>query len=158
MKAVLQRVSSASVTVDGKVIGAIGKGLLILCGVETGDTDADSTYLAQKAVDLRIFSDADGKMNLALAESGGQALVVSQFTLIADWKRGRRPGFSRAAHPEEGKRLYEHFCECIRKQGIHVETGQFGAHMDVALVNDGPVTLLLETESRSGSKSETAAN
>jgi D-tyrosyl-tRNA(Tyr) deacylase len=149
MKAVLQRVSSASVTVDGQIVGEIGKGLLILVGVEQGDTDADSTYLAQKTVELRIFNDDDGKMNLSLADVGGQALIVSQFTLIADWKKGRRPGFSRAAKPEEGKRLYEHYVECIRKQGITGGTGIFGAHMEVALVNDGPVTLLLETESKS---------
>jgi len=146
MKAVLQRVSSASVTVDGKVVGEIGKGLMILLGVETGDTDADSTYLAQKAVELRIFPDTEGKMNLSVADVGGDVLVVSQFTLIADWKKGRRPGFSRAARPEEGNRLYEHFSECVRKQGLQVQNGIFGAHMDVALVNDGPVTLLLEAE------------
>jgi D-tyrosyl-tRNA(Tyr) deacylase len=146
MKAVLQRVSSASVTVDGKVVGEIGKGLLILFGVEEGDTDADSAYLAQKTVDLRIFPDSDQKMNLSLIDAGGQALIVSQFTLIADWKKGRRPGFSRAAKPEEGNRLYEHYVECVRKLGITVEKGVFGAHMDVALVNDGPVTLLLETD------------
>ncbi|MBX9670674.1 MAG: D-tyrosyl-tRNA(Tyr) deacylase [Candidatus Obscuribacterales bacterium] len=146
MKAVLQRVSSASVTVDGQCVGKIEKGLVILLGVETGDCDSDSTYLAQKAVELRIFPDADNKMNLSLADAGGQALIVSQFTLIADWKKGRRPGFSRAARPEEGNRLYEHFIAAVRQQGIHVETGIFGADMDVALVNDGPVTLILETE------------
>lgn len=145
MKAILQRVTSASVTVDGKTVGAIGKGLLILLGVETGDSEAESTYLAQKTVDLRIFADADNKMNLSVIDAGGQVLVVSQFTLIADWKKGRRPGFSRAARPDEGNRLYEHYMECIRQHGVHVEAGIFGAHMDVALVNDGPVTLILET-------------
>ena len=146
MKAILQRVTSASVTVDGKTVGAIGKGLLILLGVETGDTDADGTYLAQKTVDLRIFNDADNKMNLSLLDVGGQVLAVSQFTLIADWKKGRRPGFSRAARPDEGNRLYEHYKECIRQLGVTVEAGVFGAHMDVALVNDGPVTIILETD------------
>lgn len=151
MKAVLQRVSSASVTVGGKKVGEIGKGLLILLGVEGGDTDADSAYLAQKTVELRIFPDAEGKMNRSLMEAGGQVLVVSQFTLIADWKKGRRPGFSRAARPDEGNRLYEHFGESIRKQGVTVTNGVFGAHMDVALVNDGPVTLILETDPKSES-------
>ncbi len=146
MKVILQRVTSASVTVEGKTVGQIGKGLLILVGVESGDTDADSTYLAKKTVDLRIFSDADNKMNLSLLDAGGQVLAVSQFTLIADWKNGRRPGFSRAARPDEGNRLYEHYKECLRKLGVHVEAGVFGAHMDVALVNDGPVTLILETQ------------
>jgi D-aminoacyl-tRNA deacylase len=146
MKVILQRVTSASVTVLGKTVGQIGKGLLILVGVETGDTEADSTYLAKKTVDLRIFSDADNKMNLSLLDAGGQVLAVSQFTLIADWKNGRRPGFSRAARPDEGNRLYEHYKESLRKLGVHVEAGVFGAHMDVALVNDGPVTLILETQ------------
>jgi D-aminoacyl-tRNA deacylase len=153
MKAVLQRVSGAAVSVDGTVIGKVGtgpgdkaaKGLVILLGVEEGDLDKDSVYLAQKTAELRIFSDNDGKMNLSVADVGGSLLVISQFTLIADWRKGRRPGFSRAAAPKEGERLYEHYVQQLRSLGLHVETGSFGAHMEVALVNDGPVTLLLES-------------
>lgn len=145
MKAVLQRVSSASVTVDGQRVGEIGHGLLILLGVQNGDRDEDSVYLAGKTVDLRIFEDDQGKMNRSLIETGGKALVVSQFTLFADWRKGRRPGFTRAASPAEGNRLYEHFVEQVRGRGVTVVTGVFGAHMEVALVNDGPVTLILDT-------------
>lgn len=153
MKAVLQRVKGASVTVDGAVIGKVGTGpgdehgtgLVVLLGVEEGDLDKDSVYLAQKTADLRIFSDNDGKMNLSVSDVGGSVLVISQFTLIADWRKGRRPGFSRAAAPKEGERLYEHYVQQLRSAGLHVETGSFGADMAVALVNDGPVTLLLES-------------
>jgi|LakMenEpi03Aug12_release.lakeMendotaPanAssembly.Ray.scaffolds.fasta_scaffold376488_2 D-tyrosyl-tRNA(Tyr) deacylase len=153
MKAVLQRVKGASVTVDGAVIGKIGSGpgdsqgtgLVVLLGVEEGDLDKDSVYLAQKTADLRIFSDNDGKMNLSIKDAGGSVLVISQFTLIADWRKGRRPGFSRAAAPKEGERLYEHYVQQLKNAGLHVETGSFGADMAVALVNDGPVTLLLES-------------
>jgi D-tyrosyl-tRNA(Tyr) deacylase len=153
MKAVLQRVLGASVTVDGAVIGKVGKGpgdaegkgLVVLLGVEEGDLDKDSVFLAQKTADLRIFSDNDGKMNLSISDVGGSVLVISQFTLIADWRKGRRPGFSRAAAAKEGERLYEHYVQQLRAAGLQVETGSFGAHMEVALVNDGPVTLLLES-------------
>ncbi len=153
MKAVLQRVKGASVTVDGAVIGKIGTGpgdpqgtgLVVLLGVEEGDLDKDSAYLAQKTADLRIFADNEGKMNLSIKDAGGSVLVISQFTLIADWRKGRRPGFSRAAAPAEGERLYEHYVQQLRSAGLHVETGSFGADMAVALVNDGPVTLLLES-------------
>lgn len=153
MKAVLQRVKGASVTVDGQVIGKVGSGpgdpqgtgLVVLLGVEEGDLDKDSVFLAQKTADLRIFSDNDGKMNLSVKDVGGSILVISQFTLIADWRKGRRPGFSRAAAPKEGERLYEHYVQQLRGAGLHVETGSFGADMAVALVNDGPVTLLLES-------------
>lgn len=150
MKAVLQRASRAGVTVDGEVISSFqaadGKacGLLILLGVEQGDSEADSIYLAGKAAELRIFEDAEGKMNLSVLEAGGQVIVVSQFTLLADWKKGRRPGFTKAAAPSEGERLYLHFCEELRKKGLHVGTGRFGAHMEVELINSGPVTILLE--------------
>ncbi len=150
MKAVLQRASRASVVVDGAVVSQFESeshracGLLILLGVEVGDSEADSIYLATKAADLRIFDDQDGKMNLALAEAGGQVIVVSQFTLLADWKKGRRPGFQQAAPPAEGERLYLHFCEQLRQKNLTVGTGIFGAHMAVSLVNDGPVTILLE--------------
>lgn len=154
MKAVLQRVQKAAVVVDGEVVGAIEKpqnstqgGLLVLLGVEQGDTEADSTYLAQKTVELRIFADEEGKMNRSVADIGGTVLVVSQFTLIADWRKGRRPGFTKAAAPEEGNRLYLHFCDEIAKRGVPVQKGVFGAHMEVSLINDGPVTLLLDNRS-----------
>jgi len=147
MKAVLQRVSSASVTVDSAVVGDISLGLMILLGVEQGDTEQDATYLAQKSCELRIFADEAGKMNKSIREVGGSILVVSQFTLIADWRKGRRPGFTRAAAPAEGERLYLYFVEQLRNLGVEVETGIFGAHMDVSLVNDGPVTLLLDNRS-----------
>lgn len=147
MKAVLQRVSKASVTVDGNIVGSIGKGLMILVGVEQGDSERDSTFLARKSAEMRIFPDQEGKMNLSLTDVSGQALVISQFTLIADWKKGRRPSFIKAAPPAEGSRLYEHFAQELRGIGVHVETGVFGAHMDVSLVNDGPVTMLLEYQS-----------
>lgn len=154
MKAVLQRASRASVTVAGEVISCfpagpadgIACGLLILLGVEQGDSEADSVYLAGKAAELRIFDDAEGKMNLSLSEAGGHVIVVSQFTLLADWKKGRRPGFTKAAPPAEGERLYLHFCEEMRKRGLQVGTGKFGAHMEVELINSGPVTILLEAK------------
>jgi len=150
MKAVLQRASRASVTVEGQVIASFQSpndracGLLILLGVEEGDSEADAVYLAQKAAELRIFDDAEGKMNLSALESGAQAIVVSQFTLLADWKKGRRPGFTQAAKPAEGERLYLYFVEQFKKLGMTVGTGKFGAHMEVALNNSGPVTILLE--------------
>jgi D-tyrosyl-tRNA(Tyr) deacylase len=144
MKAVLQRVSQAAVVVDGKTVGAIEQGFMILIGVEKGDDERDSTFLAKKIVDMRIFNDEAGKMNLSLKDVGGSALVISQFTLPADWKKGRRPSFIRAAEPSEGERLYLHFANEIRSLGIPVETGVFGAHMMVSLTNDGPVTMILE--------------
>lgn len=147
MKAVLQRVSKASVTVDGSIVGSIDNGLMILVGVEQGDTEGDSRFLARKSAEMRIFPDREGKMNLSLLDVGGKALVISQFTLIADWKKGRRPSFIKAASPADGNRLYEHFAQELRNLAVHVETGVFGAHMDVSLVNDGPVTMLLEYQS-----------
>lgn len=150
MKAVLQRVSKASVTVDGNVVGSIDTGLVILVGVEQGDSESDSAFLARKSAEMRIFPDEEGKMNRSLTDVGGRALVISQFTLVADWKKGRRPSFIKAAPPEEGNRLYEHFAQEMRALGVHVETGVFGAHMDVSLVNDGPVTILLEYQSARG--------
>jgi D-tyrosyl-tRNA(Tyr) deacylase len=148
MKAVLQRVSRASVTVDGQIIGQIGRGLLVLLGVEQGDTDADAQQLADKSVQLRIFDDADGKMNLALADVGGAMLVVSQFTLLGDCRKGRRPSFIQAAPPELAERLYEVFIAAVGVQDIPVATGKFRAMMQVELVNDGPVTLLLDSRKR----------
>lgn len=145
MLAVVQRVSRASVTVEGKVTGAIGIGLLILLGVARGDEDADAAWLAAKCASLRIFPDDEGKMNRSVDEVGGAVLVVSQFTLLGDCEKGRRPSFIQAAPPDEANRLYGRFVEEVRALGLPVETGVFQAHMDVALVNDGPVTLLVDS-------------
>lgn len=145
MRAVIQRVSQASVTVEGEITGQIERGFLVLLGVGNDDTEDDAVYLAGKAVGLRVFEDADGKMNLSLADVGGAMLVVSQFTLYGDARKGRRPSFIEAARPEKANQLYESFCAEVRGQGIRVETGRFQKHMDVALVNDGPVTLLLDS-------------
>ena len=145
MRALLQRVSSASVTVDGETIGEIGPGLLILVCAMPGDTGETGARLAEKIAKLRLFKDEAGKMNLSLAQTGGAALVVSQFTLAADTSRGNRPGFSGAAKPDEAKALYESFADDLTGLGIPVARGRFGADMAVALVNDGPVTLWLDT-------------
>lgn len=149
MKAVLQRVTRASVTVDGQIVGQIGRGLLVLLGVEQGDREADAQQLADKSVQLRIFDDANGKMNLALPDVQGAMLVVSQFTLLGDCRKGRRPSFIQAAPPDIAERLYETFVAAVGVQGIPVATGQFRAMMQVELVNDGPVTLLLDSRKRS---------
>lgn len=145
MRAVVQRVSSASVTVDGEVVGRIGQGMCVLLGVASDDTDTDVAYTANKIVGLRIFHDEGGKMNRSLTEAGGAMLVVSQFTLYGDCRKGRRPSFIAAAPPERADELYQAFVAAVRGQGIHVETGRFQAMMDVALVNDGPVTLLIDS-------------
>ena len=145
MRALLQRVSEASVTVEGEVIGQIGPGLLILICAMQGDSEAEVDKLAAKISKLRIFKDDADKMNRSLLDSGGAALVVSQFTLAADTSRGNRPGFSTAAPPDEGNRLYEYFAAQLATLDITVETGQFAADMQVALVNDGPVTIWMET-------------
>jgi D-tyrosyl-tRNA(Tyr) deacylase len=145
MRAVLQRVASARVEVDGKSVGEIGRGLLILLGVEQGDSAEDARYLAEKSAQLRIFEDAAGKMNLSLEDVGGQILAVSQFTLLADCRKGRRPGFSRAALPEPADALYQQFVALLRERGLTVATGIFQAEMQVHLINDGPVTLLLDS-------------
>jgi D-tyrosyl-tRNA(Tyr) deacylase len=145
MRAVLQRVKEASVRVEGAMVGRIGRGLLVLLGVGQGDTEADAEYLAEKALNLRIFADEAGQMNRSLLDVGGGILVVSQFTLYGDARKGRRPGYSDAAAPEEANRLYEHFVARLRPSGLAVETGVFRAMMDVALLNDGPVTLLLDS-------------
>ncbi len=144
MRAVLQRVTKASVTVEGETLGQIDQGLLILVCAMAGDTSADADRLAAKIVKLRIFKDAEGKMNLPVTAAGNAALIVSQFTLAADL-RGNRPGFSYAAAPEEGRRLYEYFTQRIAAEGITVATGIFGADMDVALNNDGPVTIWMDS-------------
>ncbi len=144
MRAVVQRVSNASVTVEGRVTGSIQKGFLVLLGIEEDDTGKDLDYILDKLLGLRIFEDADGKMNLSIMDVEGQILLVSQFTLLGDARHGRRPSFIRAARPEKAIPLYEEAILKLR-QSIRVETGEFGAHMDVALVNDGPVTILLES-------------
>lgn len=146
MRAVIQRVKESSVAVDEQVISRISRGLLVLLGVARGDQPADADYLAHKIANLRIFEDESGKMNRSLLETGGQMLVVSQFTLLGDCRKGRRPSFVAAAGPAEAEELYEFFNEAVRRFGIPVETGRFGAMMAVALVNDGPVTLILESQ------------
>jgi D-tyrosyl-tRNA(Tyr) deacylase len=145
MRAVVQRVSEASVRVGGDVVGRIGRGLLVLLGVGSGDGDADADALADKTVNLRIFPDESGAMNRSLLDAGGQLLVVSQFTLYGDARKGRRPSFLDAAPPEEANRLYRHFMERARAAGVPVEAGVFRASMDVSLVNEGPVTILLDS-------------
>ncbi len=146
MKACVQRVSQASVTVAGEVVGQIDHGLVVLLGVGQADTQADADYLARKLVDLRVFEDDQGKMNRSLTDVGGAMLVVSQFTLWGDCRKGRRPSFVDAAPPEMAERLYEHFARAVASCGVRVATGRFRAHMLVALVNDGPVTLLVESK------------
>lgn len=144
MRALVQRVSEAAVRVDGQVVGEIGPGLLILVCAMAGDAEAEADRLARRIARMRIFRDAADKMNLSLIDTGGAALVVSQFTLAADTSRGNRPGFSAAAPPAEGERLYGHFARALAAQGVPVRTGRFGAEMKVALVNDGPVTIWIE--------------
>ena len=147
MKTVIQRVSSADVTVDGDVVGRIDSGFMILFGAGQGDTEEEADYIARKTARMRIFSDENGKMNLSLKDIGGGALVISQFTLYADCRHGNRPGFTNAESPERAEQLYEYFCERLGEEaGIVVEKGIFGADMKVSLVNDGPVTILLEKE------------
>jgi D-tyrosyl-tRNA(Tyr) deacylase len=142
---VLQRVKEAKVTVEGQVTGAIGHGHLLLVGFTHGDTEEDLRYLAEKVVNLRVFEDEQGKMNRSLLDVGGAILSVSQFTLYGDCRKGRRPNFMEAARPEEALRMYDRFNELLREYGVQVETGVFGAMMEVSLVNDGPVTLMLES-------------
>lgn len=146
MRAAVQRVSRAKVTVEGKTVGKIGRGLLVLLGVTHADTEADANYLADKIVGLRIFEDSNGKMNLDTASVGGGILVVSQFTLYGDVRRGKRPSFDAAAPPERARQLYEYFVERIRAAGLPCETGRFQEMMQVELVNDGPVTILLDSQ------------
>jgi D-aminoacyl-tRNA deacylase len=146
MRAVVQRVSRCRVLVEGKAVGEIGPGLLVLLGVSKTDNEAAADYLAEKVLGLRIFEDAEGKMNLSVQDRHGEVLVVSQFTLYGDVRRGKRPSFDAAARPEEARRLYEYFVERVRAAGLRCETGQFQAMMDVELVNQGPVTIMLDSE------------
>lgn len=146
MKAVIQRVTGAEVKIDGKISGKIGGGLTVLLGVGNGDTEADMKYIADKIIGMRIFSDENDKMNLSLKDVGGSMLVISQFTLYGDCSHGRRPFFGDAMEPVGANKMYEDFVAYVRGQGIHTETGEFGADMKVTLTNDGPVTIVLESK------------
>lgn len=146
MRCVVQRCSRASVNVNGETVGQIGRGFMVLCGVAEGDTDADMEYCRAKIAGLRVFEDADEKMNLSLKDVGGEILLVSQFTLLGDARHGRRPSFSGAAAPDEADKLYEKLVSTLRDDGFKVETGRFRTHMMVELVNDGPVTILLDSK------------
>jgi len=145
MRAVVQRVTEANVEVAGEQVASIGRGFLVLLGVQEGDTEEDADYIAQKVADLRVFEDAAGKMNLSLADVAGAVLAVSQFTLLADCRKGRRPSFVQAARPEHAEELFLRFVEQVRSRGVPVQTGRFREHMHVRLLNDGPVTLLLDS-------------
>jgi len=146
MRAVIQRVKSSSVTVESEVVGEIGNGLLVFLGVAKPDKSDDADYLADKIINLRIFEDENSKMNRSLLDTGGQMLVVSQFTLLGNCKKGRRPSFIHAAGQNQAVKLYERFIEQVRQNGVSVETGRFQAMMDVSLINDGPVTFILESK------------
>ncbi len=148
MKVLLQRVSKASVSIDGAVVGAIGRGLAVLVGVACGDTEDDARLMAAKTAELRIFSDSEGKFNLSAKDVGGELLIVSQFTLLADARKGRRPSFTDAALPAEAERLFELFVAAARGTGLKVATGRFQAHMLVEIVNDGPVTIMLDSREK----------
>ena len=145
MKAVVQRVKQSSVKTNDEIVGHIGHGLLVLLGVAKGDSAEDADYLANKIINLRIFEDEDGKMNRSLRETGGELLAVSQFTLLADCRKGRRPSFIAAAEPDKATELYEKFVDRVRQMGVGVQTGRFRAMMEVALINDGPVTVIIES-------------
>ncbi|MEJ5248333.1 MAG: D-aminoacyl-tRNA deacylase [Caldilinea sp.] len=145
MRAVIQRVCSASVRVNGSEIGRIGRGFVVLVGVAHSDGEAEARLLARKIAGLRVFEDNDGKMNLSLSDVGGAVLAISQFTLYADVRKGRRPSFTDAARPEQAEPLYQRFCELLRAEGVPVQQGVFQAHMEVELVNDGPVTIWMDT-------------
>ncbi|MEK4386637.1 D-aminoacyl-tRNA deacylase [Solibacillus sp. FSL W7-1464] len=148
MRVILQRSKQASVTVDGQVTGAIQKGYVLLVGITHSDTEEDINYVAKKITDLRIWEDEDGKMNRSILDAGGDILSISQFTLYADTRKGKRPSFVEAARPEQAKPLWEAFNEQLKANGLHVETGVFGAMMDVALINDGPVTITIESKGK----------
>lgn len=145
MRAVIQRVTESSVKVEGEIVGEIGPGLMVLLGIEEDDSEKEVTTLVKKITGLRIFNDENGKFNLSLTDTGGSVLVISQFTLLGDCRKGRRPSFIKSARPETAVPLYESVIEGLRKAGVEVASGVFGAHMDVHLINDGPVTLLIDT-------------
>ncbi|MGQ9525907.1 MAG: D-aminoacyl-tRNA deacylase [Armatimonadota bacterium] len=146
MRAVVQRSLASSVSVDGRTIGSITRGLVVLLGVGQGDTEAEAAFMADKIANLRIFEDEQGKMNLSVLDVGGQVLLISQFTLYGDCRKGRRPSFISAAPPDEADRLYRRVADLLREMGLVVSTGEFGAHMLVSIQNDGPVTILLDSE------------
>lgn len=146
MRAVIQRVTEASVTVDNEILGKIGKGFVVLLGVADGDDDTDMKYIADKIIGLRVFEDENEKMNLSLQDINGELLVISQFTLCGDCRKGRRPSFDKACHPTLAKQLYDKACTYFADSGIKTETGRFGADMKVQLINDGPVTMLLDSK------------
>ena len=148
MKVVLQRVSQSSVEVDGNIVGKIGAGLMLLIGVDEADENADADWLVKKVLDVRIFSDADGKMNLSVKDIQGEILCISQFTLIADYKKGNRPSFIKAAKPDKATLLFEYFKDELKKSGLKIESGIFGADMKVSLINDGPVTLVFDSQTK----------
>lgn len=148
MRAVVQRVTRAEVSVSGRCVGRIGPGFAVLLGVARDDTDADAEFVIDRILGLRVFADEAGKMNIALGAVGGELLVISQFTLLADTSGGRRPSFIKAAPPEIARPLYEHLVSLARARGVRVETGEFGAHMELGLVNDGPVTIILDSRAR----------
>jgi D-tyrosyl-tRNA(Tyr) deacylase len=148
MRAVVQRVSRAEVRVSGRVVGKIARGFVVLIGVADGDSDADAAHLVDRILGMRTFADDAGKMNLSIAQADGALLVVSQFTLLADTNSGRRPSFTRAAAPDEARRLYQHFVSLARNRDVKIETGEFGAMMEVDLVNDGPVTIILDSREK----------
>ena len=148
MKALLQRVSRASVSINGETAGKIGKGLVVLVGIASGDGDRDINYLVDKVINLRIFEDAEGKLNLSSLDIKGELLVISQFTLLADTRKGRRPSFINAAPPDQAQRLFNRFLDEIRKSGLKVETGRFQEYMQVEIHNDGPVTIMLDSREK----------
>lgn len=148
MRAVLQRVSRADVSIQGRTVGKTGRGFVVLLGVAGGDSEQDAAFLADRILGMRVFADEQGRMNLALDKVNGELLVISQFTLLADTNSGRRPSFTRAAPPDDARRLYEHFLLLVRQSGVKVETGEFGASMQVTLTNDGPVTIILDSRDR----------
>lgn len=148
MIAVLQRASEGKVTVEDRITGEIDSGLVILLGVAQGDTESDADFLADRIAGFRVFNDDQGKMNRSIRDVNGSALVISQFTLAGDWRKGRRPSFTSAAPPEEGERLYEYFCNQLRKLEVPVKTGEFGAMMKVSLINDGPVTFVMDSHTQ----------